>query len=276
MRILKEPLVHFFLIGAAIFGWFHVISPQEEAAQDPETITISESDVDLLVGRFETTWKRPPNEAELQTLVDASIREEVLVREARKLGLDRGDTVIRNRLSQKVGFLIESMATSVVPDDGELETFFQQNANRYATAAKIAFNQVFLGEAPGDAEVEDALASLRAGQKPSTVSGASMLPRSMPLSAQATIDNTFGTGFSSNLAGIALGDWAGPVRSGYGEHLVQVLAIEPSQLPPLEEIYHVVLSDWRRTLGEDLTEAQYQVLASTYEIVTPDQFSRAQ
>ncbi len=270
MRLLKEPLFHFFLIGAAIFIWFHIVSPESEAALDLERIEITEQDVTLLSDQFEARWKRPPNTAELQALVDASIREEVLVREAKKLGLDRGDTVIRSRLSQKMGFLTEAIAASVVPEDEVLEAFRQQNLDQYATPHKIAFAQVFLGENPADGEVEQALDALRARQEPADLSRSTLLPASMPLSATRVVDSVYGNGFSDGLTPLAKGEWAGPVLSGYGVHLVKVLEIEPSQNPPLEDIHEVVLRDWLRATSEDLAQAQYETLAQGYEIIVPN------
>ncbi|WP_372573721.1 peptidyl-prolyl cis-trans isomerase [Ruegeria jejuensis] len=275
MHFLKEPLFHFFLIGMAIFVWFQIVAPEKGNVEDLETIAINESDVALLAAQFEARWKRAPSDTELQALVDASVREEVLVREARKLGLDRGDTVIRSRLSQKMDFLTEAIATSVVPEEEELEAFFQQNSERYATPAKVAFNQVFLGEKPSEAEVEQALAALRAEQSPPDLGRSRMLPASMPLTAKKAIDTVFGAGFSNGFEKLNVGEWSGPIRSGYGDHLVQILAIEPSLLPPLEEIHDAVLRDWRRTMGDDLAQAQYEVLANGYEIVAPDLLGRA-
>ncbi|WP_170335973.1 peptidyl-prolyl cis-trans isomerase [Ruegeria arenilitoris] len=270
MRLLKEPLFHFFLIGAAIFFWFHIVSTDSETVEDLETITISESDVALLASQFEAMRKRSPNSAELQALVNASIREEILVREAKKLGLDRGDTVIRSRLSQKMDFLTEAIATSVVPEDEELEAFLQHNPERYATPTKVAFTQVFLGEDPSDAEIEQALTALRTDQDVTAVGASTLLPASMPLTPTRAIDSVFGAGFSKDFEEVETDQWSGPIQSGYGVHLVQVLAIEPSQIPPLSEIHSAVLRDWRRTMSEDLALAQFNALAENYEIVAPD------
>jgi len=270
MRILKEPLFHFFLIGAAIFVWFHIVAPQTETVENLQVITIDEDDVARLADQFEARWKRRPNDAELEALVKASIREEVLVREARKLGLDRGDTVIRSRLSQKMDFLTEAIATSVVPEDAELEAFLNQNPARYATPDRVAFSQIFLGEEPSEAQIEAALTTLRAGQGVNVTGASTLLPASMPLTASRVIDSVFGTGFSEGLVEVETGPWIGPVQSGYGVHLVQVLDLEPSRMPPLSEIHSDVLRDWRRAASEDLAQAQYDSLVQNYEIVSPD------
>ncbi|SMO95891.1 peptidyl-prolyl cis-trans isomerase [Ruegeria faecimaris] len=269
MRILKEPLFHFFLIGAVIFIWFQIVTPENETVEDFVTITIGENDIALLSDQFEARWKRRPSGAELQALTDATIREEVLVREARKLGLDRGDSVIRSRLSQKMDFLTEAIATSVVPEDEDLEAFLQNNSERYATPSKLAFIQVFIGEEPNKAEIEGVLAALRAGDEVSDLGASTLLPASMPLTATRVIDSVFGSGFSKGLTTLDKGQWAGPIQSGYGVHLVQVQDIEPSQIPPLSEIHDAVLRDWRRVMSEDLAQAQYEILAANYEIIVP-------
>ncbi|MEX0276488.1 MAG: peptidyl-prolyl cis-trans isomerase [Ruegeria sp.] len=270
MRILKEPLFHFFLIGAAIFVWFHIVASDGEAVENLETIRVDEADVARLADQFEARWKRRPSEAELQALVDASIREEVLVREARKLGLDRGDSVIRSRLSQKMDFLTEAIATSVVPEDEELEAFLNRNPARYATSDKVAFTQIFLGEEPSEAQITTALNTLNAGQDVTVSNTSILLPASMPLTATRVIDSVFGAGFSKGLAEAQTGPWTGPIQSGYGVHLVQVLAFEPSRTPPLSEIRSDVLRDWRRAASEDLAQAQFESLVEKYEIESPD------
>ncbi|WP_171238596.1 peptidyl-prolyl cis-trans isomerase [Ruegeria sp. HKCCA5763] len=270
MRFLKEPLFHFFLIGAAIFIWFHIVAPNDQTVENLETITFDQDDIALLSTQFEARWKRPPDNAELQALVNASIREEVLVREARKLGLDRGDSVIRSRLSQKMDFLTEAIATSLVPEDEDLEAFLEESPERYATPDKVAFNQVFLGERPSDAELEAALVALDEGQDMSAYGASTLLPTSMPLTVTRVVDSVFGGGFSDALLELEAGQWVGPIRSGYGVHLVQVTAIEPSQTPALSDIHDAVLRDWRRAMSEDLAQAQYEALAGTYKIVVPD------
>lgn len=270
MRILKEPLFHFFLIGAAIFIWFHIVAPEAETVENLETITLDEDDAARLADQFEARWQRRPSDAELTALVRASIREEVLVREARKLGLDRGDTVIRSRLSQKMDFLTEAIATSVVPGDDELQAFLDLNPERYVTPDKVAFAQVFLGEAPNEARIEASLTALRAGQEASVSGASTLLPASMPLTATRVIDSVFGAGFSKGLIELETGPWTGPIQSGYGVHLVQVLAFEPGRTPPLSEIRTDVLRDWRRVAREDLAQAQYDSLAKKYEIIGPD------
>jgi len=270
MRLLKEPLLHFFVIGAALFPWFQIVAPETQPSAPADTIAFDQDDVALLNAQFEARWNRTPSPTELQALLENAVREEVLVREARALGLDRGDSVIRARLSQKMGFLTDSIAASIVPTDEALDAFLDQNAARYETPDKLAFVQVFLGEAPSEAMVEQTLTALRAQQDPSAFGVATLLPRDMPLTATRGIDAVFGPGFASRLSDVETGSWIGPVRSGYGAHLVRVQAVEPGTVPPLTAIHDTVVRDWRAARRDDLAQAQYQALAQKYQISTPD------
>ncbi|WP_171122690.1 MULTISPECIES: peptidylprolyl isomerase [unclassified Ruegeria] len=270
MRVLKDPLLHFLLIGCGIFGWFFLVAPEGEVAPPAETIIVDQDDVDLLVARFTDSWKRPPTDTERQALIEALIREEVLVREARKLGLDRGDQVIRARLAQKMDFLTDAIASSVEPETDVLQAYLEQNAERFTTPRLIAFDQVFLGEAPTPADMDSALARLRAGEDWTGVGARTLLPLSLPLSAARSVDAAFGYGFSGAVNQFKLGEWEGPIQSGYGLHLVRITDTQPSKLPELEDIHDAVLLEWRRDTGEELAQAQFEDLAATYQIVTPE------
>ncbi|WP_171120908.1 MULTISPECIES: peptidylprolyl isomerase [unclassified Ruegeria] len=270
MRVLKDPLLHFLLIGCGIFGWFFLVAPDGEVAPPAETIIVDQDDVDLLVARFTDSWKRPPTDTERQALIEALIREEVLVREARKLGLDRGDQVIRARLAQKMDFLTDAIASSVEPETDVLQAYLEQNAERFTTPRLIAFDQVFLGEAPTPADIDSALARLRAGEDWTGVGARTLLPLSLPLAAARSVDAAFGYGFSGAVNQFKLGEWEGPIQSGYGLHLVRITDTQPSKLPELEDIHDAVLLEWRRDTGEELAQAQFEDLAATYQIVTPE------
>src|SRR6476660_6416007 len=101
-RLIREPLLHFLLLGAllfALYGWIH------RAAGSPGEIVVSRGQVDTLRVQFTRTWQREPTPVELQGLIDSWVRDEVLYREGRALGLDGDDPVIRRRVAQKVEFL---------------------------------------------------------------------------------------------------------------------------------------------------------------------------
>ena len=105
LPLLREPLLHFLVLGAALFGLFSMV--EKKGAEAPTKIVISASHVANLADRFARTWRRPPTQQELQGLVEDYIRDEIFYREGRAAGLDRDDTVIRRRVRQKMELLAE-------------------------------------------------------------------------------------------------------------------------------------------------------------------------
>ncbi len=271
MKLIKEPMFHFFVFGIIVFVWFFYQNPDATAGSDDATIQIGEQELDHLISEFSSSRQRPPSFQELSGMIDASIREEVLVREARTLGLEQGDRVIRNRLVQKMEFLTTSAAQAVEPERSVLEEHMQKYPERFATTEKLAFEQVSFGASPDQQVVEDAKAVLNAGANPETVGQPSLLPAFIPLSSAKQIDGMFGVGFAAGIVEQSLGEWSGPVRSGYGTHLVRLVELQPSQVLPLDDVYQAVLFDWRGQLQHDLLQAGVDSLKSRYRIETPDQ-----
>lgn len=128
--VLREPLLHFALLGAALFfvyGWIG------EEAPAPTEIVISAKTIEGLALSFQRVWDRPPTQAELDELIAEQTKEEIYYREGVAAGLDRDDSIIRRRLRQKMEFLTEDLAAQAEPTDAELQKFVDQHADRYRT-----------------------------------------------------------------------------------------------------------------------------------------------
>ncbi|SLN48735.1 hypothetical protein TRL7639_02692 [Falsiruegeria litorea R37] len=268
-KILREPIVHFGLLAVGLFVYFQLTAAPEPEGSDDGIIEISAADAALLANQHSQAWSRPPTREELDGLIQARIREEVLVREALALGLDTGDGVIRNRLRQKMQFLTDSAAQALTPEAPVLQAHLEANAERFEQAGTLAFEQVLLGSNPTEDEVKATLNDLRSGADPLTRGVASMLPSQVQASAPVQIDGGFGRGFSSALAEFPIGEWSGPVRSGFGLHLIRLTEKEASRLPDLAEVEGKVLFDWRREQANALSEAQFNALLTAYEIQIP-------
>ncbi len=261
--VLREPFLHFLVLGALIFAVFAALDdPPDEEPHD--RLKVTAADAMRLARQFEAILQRPPSETELSGLIDSFIREEVLVREARALSLDRDDPVIRQHLVQKMQFLLESDADAAVPTDDELSAYFQHNAEKFAIAPLVSFEQLQLD--PDTENAETVLAALQAGSDPGAFGRPSALPRDIPPVAKPVVDGTFGKGFFDRLTGLQIGRWSGPVESAYGSHLVRVSLVEPGRQPSFDEIRQQVEQDWRRTKAEEA----YDALLSRYEILLPD------
>jgi hypothetical protein len=266
--ILKEPLVRFLLIGAVIFGLYALLD-DSPAPQARNAIVISTDDARRLVAEFEATWQRPPSDDELGAIIDAAIREEVYVREALALGLDRDDAVIRRRLQMKMEFLTESGAEVLTPDDTTLQAHLDANRDIFSQAPLVALEQVLLEDADPQGAAES-LARLRRGDDPATVGRPTMLPFATRPSPPQVIDGIFGTDFFTTLAPLPAGTWAGPVESAFGTHLVRVTERREARTPPLSEIRDKVEQDWRTRFVALLREERLAALLSRYEVTRPD------
>ena len=229
--LLREPLVHFLLIGAGLFllfGWRGgpASLPSGQAGEQSAKIVVTQSEIDQMVGVFTRTWQRPPTELEMKGLIDSLVRNEIFYREAVAAGLDRDDGVIKRRLRQKMEFIFEDITAQTEPTDEELLVYMKKHADSYLVDPQIAFRHVYINVDKrgknAEADARQILAQLNAGADPDTVGDPIMLDAEIRLSPLWDIKKQFGEEFSRNLSGLKAGKWEGPIRSGFGLHLVHV------------------------------------------------------
>ncbi len=269
--VLGEPLLHFVFAGAALFAVFSVVSDPSDASSSGDLIRVTPQEVSALSARFQSSFRRPPTEQELSNLVDDFVLEEVLVREAKALDLERGDAVIRGRLRQKMEILAAARSNDAVPDEPTLRAWHSERADQYVTAASMAFEQVFLGKAPTAADVDRALSRLFAGDEPEEVGLSTLLPFSVGPRIQQQIDGTFGRGFFDAAATLPVAQWAGPVRSGYGIHLLRLISLTPASKQPFAQVKDAVERDWQAARAKELQANAYEKLRARYQIEIPEQ-----
>ncbi|MEM7074617.1 MAG: peptidylprolyl isomerase [Pseudomonadota bacterium] len=268
-RWLHEPMLHFFVLGALVFALFAVFDDTPSPVAE-NRLVISEADARQLVAEFQGVWRRLPTEDELTYMIEQRIREEVYVREALALGLDRDDAVIRRRLQTKMEFLTESGAEAANPDEATLQAHLEQHADRFTVQPRVAFEQVMLDDAISDDEAGLVLVALNGGADPAAVAQSTLLPPQLQATPRQAVDGTFGTGFFDALARLPEGQWAGPVTSGLGRHLVRVTMLQDRRVPQLSEIRAQVERDWRTRITEQLREDRLQALLSRYEVSYPE------
>jgi hypothetical protein len=263
-RLLREPLLHFLILGSLIFGLYAAVSDPVSAPLN--TIVIGPERIDQLSKSYQAVWQRPPSADELRGIIADTVREEVYYREALALGLDTNDAIIRRRLRQKMEFLTDSGAGLLKPVAGELEAHLLANEASFRRSARLAFEQIYLGEQPDPKSTERLLSELQAGSvaESSSQGERSLLPAQLGLSVPEAIDGVFGEDFFQRLAQLPHGRWAGPVASGYGAHLVRISESVASSMPRLEEIHEIVLRDWREAKAQELRELHYARLRERY------------
>jgi hypothetical protein len=266
-RLLREPLVHFLVLGGVLFAIFG--RGGSDAGVAGRQIIVSEADINRLAEGFSRTWHRPPAADELEAQIRDYIREEVLYRTALALGLDKDDTIIRRRLRQKMEFLFEDAVPP--PQEADLRAYLEAHPEKFRTQPLISFRQIFVSQTRGataEADARQILARLIGGAAGAANEGDPLLLSEgfnrTPLDRIAAL---FGDSFAQAMAQSAPGGWVGPLRSGYGLHLVLVTAVEPGKLPPFEQVRSAVEREWFAERRAAVQAAQYQSLLAGYGVI---------
>ena len=269
MRLLREPLVHFLLVGALLFAADAALPDPAEPSD--QVIRISEAEVARLRTQWTSQYRRPPSPAELQGLVDARVREEVLFREALAMGLDQDDGIIRRRLAQKLEFLIEDLAAAREPTEAELGAFFEAQRERYRLPPRISFSHVYFSPDRGaEGEASLVLASLRPESPPVAAAARGdrfMMGESYREQSPMDVEAIFGGNFVEALLDLAPGVWSGPIASAYGWHLVRIEGRSDPRLPAFAEVVARVRDDWSYEQRQQANEAVIEQLRSRYEVM---------
>jgi hypothetical protein len=267
MRVLREPLVHFLLIGVGLFWLYSFIQPAVD--DDSNRVIVTTSQTDQFVAQFTRTRMRPPTETEVNGLVQTYIRDEVYYREAIALGLDQNDGLIRQRMRQKLEFILEELTTGE-PDEATLSLFLKQHPEKFRQQSQTSFQQVYLSFDKRQDLAEDAsimLQNIRAGAASETLSDPTMLPYAYQLLTKSEIARQLGEVFAREIETIAPGDWVGPVYSGFGGHLVKVMERVPGRLPELAEVRAEVKHEYLTLHRQQQKDKAYQKMLDAYEIV---------
>jgi len=276
MNLLKEPLLHFLLVGAALFGaytWLNRTVEKPSVGKTPQ-IQVSAGDVQWLVENWTTQWQRPPTQQELRGLVVDYLNEQLLAREARALGLEENDVIIRRRLAQKLTFLIDDTLRRADPSDDELQQFYETNAQRFRSGARISFVHIYFSpQLRADARLDATavLKLLEESSRSATELGDRLLLESeFRDETEQSISSAFGPGFARAVFALKSNAWSGPIESGYGLHLVRVLALQEARLPSLSEVRARVLEDWKREQEQIAKERYLAQLRRKYDVVVDD------
>jgi len=264
----REPLVHFLLIGAVLFTAFEL--RQEEDSAAPNRILVDTGQVEQLVARFERTRLRPPTDIELAALIEGHIREEVYYRQALAMGLDQDDPVLRQRMRQKLEFLLEDLTAEATPTDEQLTRFMQRHPQKFRQQPQLSFTHVFLNPDNHQDLAADALqmlTRLNKGAPPDMEGDRSLIAPEYQLATQHEIKRVFGDSFAQQMVLLEPGGWTGPIYSAYGGHLVRVSAKQEERFPVLAEIRAQVERDYMAERRQELKDITYRKLREGYEII---------
>lgn len=263
----REPLLHFLLIGLALFVFYGLTN--DKGSSTARQIVVTGGQVEQLTASFKRTRLRPPTEEELSGLIEGYVHDEVFYREALAMGLDQNDPLVRKHMRMKLEFLLEEM-TAGDATDKELTAYLQQHPDKFSTETVISFQQVYLNpdkrkDLFGDAK--KLLARLNSGTVPETVGDRTMVPSELNLASQRDIKRSFGEGFSQDVIKLSPGEWTGPIQSSYGLHLLKVSERIEGRWQELAEIRHLVEREYQAQRREEQKKLTYQALREGYDVV---------
>jgi hypothetical protein len=276
-RWLREPLLHFLLIGLVLFGVYVYTNRGRIGIESPRQIVLSLDELATMTAYFESQWHRRPTPQEFQAMVEDKIKEEVLYREGLVMGLDKGDTIVKRRMAQKMQFLAEDVAAAHEPSPAELKAWFEKNTDKFALPSRYSFRHVYFSpDKRGMNAHDDATKALTGivGQPEDSPLIPSMADRFMFQDyygdrTPSAIAKEFGPQFAVALEKLKPGSWQGPIESGFGWHLVFVDTVIPGRIPAFEEIESEVKTAW---LSEQKTQAwqkAYQAMRAKYTVFLP-------
>lgn len=276
-RLLKEPLIHFLLIGAVLFAGYRFLHPERGPAVSSREIQLSLDDLSQLAVLFQSQWKRDPTPEEIERLVEQKVQSEVLYREALALGLEKNDEIVKRRMAQKMQFLAEDVAAAREPSLEELKAWHGQHPEIFALPKRLSFRHLYFSpDQRGTRARADAGALLPrlAGQPedvrlPESSSDPFMFQEYYRDRAPDYLGKEFGPPFAAALQKLPEHSWQGPIESGFGWHLVYVDTVVPGRVPAFEEIETEVRTAWLAEQKAQAWEKSYREMRAKYTVLLP-------
>ncbi|HEY0686369.1 MAG TPA: peptidylprolyl isomerase [Steroidobacter sp.] len=255
---LREPLFHFILIGAVLFGVDSIIAGQ---ADDPNLIELN-AEADAEIQRvFSASRGREPNAEELQALRQVWLDNEVLYREGLALGLDKGDKAIRERVIFKALSMVDANTKRPPYDEKVLRDWFEKNRARYDSPARFSFQEAVLSGDSTEAAVRAFVSALNSGTPPDAEAGL----RVFTDRPHSNIVQSYGAEFASSLEASPPGEWRA-IQDKKGWRAMRLESTVPSQPADFDQLRGVVLQDWTDAQMAAQRSAAVAALAKKYTI----------
>lgn len=277
-RVLRDPLLHFVVAGGLLFAAWSAFAPEAQQAADPMRIELTRDEMKQLALSQVAQGLPLPDADQLKALGEERATQRMLAREAVAFGLDRDDDIIERRLAQKMDFLLADLSGLTPPSHDDLAVWYAAHADRFMLPPRVSFRHVYFSpDGRGDAAASAAAAA--------ALPGVAGLPIDAPALAGVgdrfmfqnfyggrtpeEVGKEFGPDFAAALLKLEPGTWAGPIRSGYGEHLVRIDTLEPSRLPALDEIEADVRAAWTEERYNEIRKRAEDDMRARYTVVIP-------
>ncbi len=272
---LREPLLHFLVIGALLFVVFGL--KNEGISDQSKRIVFSQDEIHRLSLLWEKQRQRPPTQTELTNLLEQQIREQVMYREALAMGLDKNDSIVRRRLAQKFEFISSDLAAQTEPSESELAKYLASHPEQFVIPGRISFVQIYLSRDKHGEGVENEavrllseLVTVDAATDLTTFGDPFMFGRAYNSLTKSEVAGLFGENFADKIFSLTGNGWQGPVRSAYGLHLIHIENLTTPLQPELAAVRDKVRDEWMNQHRQMIDKTFYNSLRQRYEIIIED------
>jgi peptidyl-prolyl cis-trans isomerase C len=274
-RLGREPFLQFIVLGALIFAVAHVA--QRERATSQRRIVVDERLRQRIVQTSQTQSGITPSPEQLERLIGDYIDEQVMYREALRMGLDQDDEIIRRRLIQKMQFLQRDLATVPPPGESELRAYYGAHPELFTSASGVSFDQLYFSADQGgwtkaEGRARGALDQVRQRSTRSPAPQDDSFPFQIPVEDLTHLDavRIFGdTGIVEALFSTPEGQWSEPVRSAYGWHLIRVNHRQEANVAAFSQVRTQVESAYLQDQTQAAQRRELAALRAHYDIVRP-------
>jgi len=268
VKWLKEPLLHFLLIGGVLFFMYDM---KNGPMVNTKSIVISKAEIEHLKSLWTKTRQRVPTQSELQVLIDHEIREKIMYQEALALGLDQGDSFVRRRLAQKMEFFSSDIADLAKPSEEELLQYMSAHKEMFRSPGKINFAQIYIDPSKHKLQTYsqtllDTLRSKKNEVDIGVLTDSNMFKQSYAGESEYSLKKVFGEIFVKELFALPVQTWQGPILSSYGEHLIFIHSVTRSRQEPLNLVRDKVVMEYKAQKRKEMDKVFYGNLRKSYDV----------
>lgn len=283
--LLVDPLIHFVMLGAVVFAVYRFLNPASQAESEQVIVVDEAALVEFVQYRSKqfdadqtTAQLRSMSGSALTELIDEYVAEEALYRSAQRFGLGADDYVIRRRLVQKMDFMAEGVAASEAKVDAtELRRFYENNLERYFKVATVTFTHVFFSDQKRGAAAAQALATKTLVELQQAGVSFTQAPQygerftyqlNYVERPQDEVADHFGEAMAKAVMALPVApkDWAGPMASSHGSHLVLVTAQQAGYQPEFADVADQVRQDFLAKRQQDRRRTFAQEIIDSYKL----------
>jgi len=254
LAVVRDPLFWFFILGGACFAAYAIAVENKRVIEVPLSVQAQlVQDHELLLGR-------KPNDEELAVLLGRYVDDEILFRESLDEGMHTGDPKMKQRLVEKMRFLLTAPVDD--PTDEDLVNYYAEHQRYYYTEPKYVFVQSFFARQPEDPAA--ILQRLRAGE--AVQDDGFWLGDHLQAYDESMVRATLGQPFVEALRNAEPKQWIGPLQTPRGWHYVRVDGVQQPHVMQFTEVREQVLRDWFDTKRDDSVSARLAVLKKKYDV----------